>query len=127
MKTQANDKAASYASYKRSHTWIENSLAHSDEDEGMNFDWKLVRMFFPYIGKYKTPAIWSMVLMLVYTVLNLLNPWLIGLAIDNYIIHSDLVGLAILSIIFLVVNVAMWQAQYWQVWSMSWAGQQILF
>ncbi|GCE09602.1 ABC transporter ATP-binding protein [Dictyobacter aurantiacus] len=127
IKTRASDKAVSYADYKRSHNWIENSLAHSDEEEGSNFDWKLVRMFFPYIGKYKTPAIWSMVLMLVYTILNLLNPWLIGLAIDNYIIHSDLVGLGILSVIFLVVNIAMWQAQYWQVWSMSWAGQQILF
>ncbi|WP_126557087.1 ABC transporter ATP-binding protein [Dictyobacter kobayashii] len=121
------DKAASYASYKRSHTWIENSLAHSDEDEGLGFDWKLVSMFFPYIGKYKTPAIWSMVLMLVYTLLNLLNPLLIGIAIDNYITHNDLVGLGGLSIVFLVVNIAMWQAQYWQVWSMSWAGQQILF
>ncbi|GLV53793.1 multidrug ABC transporter [Dictyobacter sp. S3.2.2.5] len=127
IKTKASDKAVSYADYKRSHNWIENSLAHSDEEEGGNFDWKLVSMFFPYIGKYKVPAICSMVLMLVYTLLNLLNPWLIGLAIDNYITHSDLVGLGILSIIFLVVNVAMWQAQYWQVWSMSWAGQQILF
>ncbi|GHO85165.1 ABC transporter ATP-binding protein [Dictyobacter formicarum] len=127
IKTKANEKAASYAAYRRSHTWIENSLAHSDEDEGLDFDWKLVSMFFPYIGKYKTPAIWSMVLMLVYTLLNLLNPWLIGVAIDNYITHSDLIGLAILSVVFLAVNVAMWQAQYWQVWSMSWAGQQILY
>src|SRR5205814_4107757 len=30
-------------------------------------------------------------------------------------------------IVLLVVNVAMWQAQYWQVWTMSWAGQQILY
>ncbi|GER90208.1 multidrug ABC transporter [Dictyobacter vulcani] len=124
---KSGEQATSYASYKRSHTWIENSLAHSDEEEGSGFDWKLVRMFFPYIGQYKTPAIWSMVLMVVYTLLNLLNPWLIGLAIDNFITRSDLVGLGVLSIIFLVVNIAMWQAQYWQVWTMSWAGQQILY
>src|SRR6266576_422683 len=31
------------------------------------------------------------------------------------------------SIVLIIVNVLMWQAQYWQVWSMSWAGQQILY
>jgi ATP-binding cassette subfamily B protein len=32
-----------------------------------------------------------------------------------------------MSVIFLFVNIAMWQAQYWQVWTMSWVGQQILY
>ncbi|GCE16093.1 ABC transporter ATP-binding protein [Tengunoibacter tsumagoiensis] len=120
-------KATTYADYKRNHTWRENSLAHSDEDESLNFSWKLVQMFYPYLNRYKTPAILSMVLMLVFTVLNLANPYLIGLAIDKYITNNDLSGLAIMSIIFLLVNIAMWQAQYWQVWTMSWAGQQILY
>src|SRR5207248_7296441 len=50
-----------------------------------------------------------------------------GVAIDQFIRGGDLTGLAWISIALLVVNVAMWQAQYWQVWSMSWAGQQILY
>jgi ABC-type multidrug transport system fused ATPase/permease subunit len=120
-------RAESYAEQRRQHTWSENRLAFADEDENLNFDWKVVRMFFPYIGRYKTPAILSMILMLVYTGLNLLNPFLIGLAIDHFIINGDLPGLAGLSVVFLIVNVAMWQAQYWQVWTMSWAGQQILY
>ena len=41
--------------------------------------------------------------------------------------NHDLRGLAIIGVILLVVNIAMWQAQYWQIWTMSWAGQQILF
>ena len=117
----------SYADYKRKHNWIENSLARADEDETLHFDWKLVKMFFPYLQRHKTPAIWSMILMLVYTALNLVNPYLIGLAIDSFIIRQDLFGLGVMSVIFLFVNVAMWQAQYWQVWTMSWAGQQILY
>jgi ATP-binding cassette subfamily B protein len=117
----------SYADYRRNHTWIENSLAHSDEDESLDFSWDLVSMFFPYIRRYKRPAIASMILMLIYTALNLANPYIIGVAIDNYIVRADLPGLAMLSVVFLIVNVAMWQAQYWQVWTMSWAGQQILY
>ncbi len=122
-----DQNAESYADYRRKHNWVENSLARADEDESLHFNWKLVRMFFPYLKRYKTPAIWSMILMLVYTALNLANPYLIGLAIDNFITRHDLFGLGVMSAIFLFVNIAMWQAQYWQVWSMSWAGQQILF
>ncbi|GAC1480945.1 MAG: ABC transporter ATP-binding protein [Ktedonobacteraceae bacterium] len=125
-KTQEK-QTESYADYRRKHNWVENSLARADEDETLHFNWKLVSMFFPYVSRHKTPAIWSMVLMLVYTALNLANPYLIGLAIDNFITRRDLFGLGVMSVIFLVVNIAMWQAQYWQVWSMSWAGQQILF
>jgi ATP-binding cassette subfamily B protein len=101
-------RADSYAMYKRSHTWIENSLAHSDEEEGVDFEWKLAQMFFPYIKQYKREAILSVVLMIVYTLLNIANPLIIGLAIDNYITHGDLHGLAVLSGIFLLMNVVMW-------------------
>jgi ABC-type multidrug transport system fused ATPase/permease subunit len=125
--SRAAERAALYSEYRRQHTWRENSLAYSDQDEGAGFEWKLVRMFFPYIRRYKRPAIASLILMLLYTGLNLLNPYLVGLAIDLFITNHDLAGLAGLSIVFLIVNVAMWQAQFWQVWSMSWAGQQILY
>jgi ATP-binding cassette subfamily B protein len=126
-KPAQNQNAESYAEHRRKHNWVENSLARADEDESLHFNWKLVRMFFPYLKRHKTPAIWSMILMLIYTGLNLANPYLIGLAIDNFITRHDLFGLGIMSVIFLFVNIAMWQAQYWQVWSMSWAGQRILF
>jgi ABC-type multidrug transport system fused ATPase/permease subunit len=126
MKT--NTKATAAAAEKRRNTvWIENSLASSDEDLNASFNWKSVRIFTPYLKRYRVPAILSVVFMLLYTVLNLANPYLIGLAIDNYITRHDLKGLAIIGGILLLVNIAMWQAQYWQVWNMSWTGQQILY
>src|SRR5258708_15734692 len=77
--------------------------------------------------RYRTATLASIILMLLYTVANLANPYLIGVAIDRYIGHSDLAGLAWIGGILILVNVIMWQAQYWQVWTMSWAGQQILY
>jgi len=118
---------ASYLAHRRRTAWVENSLASSDEDINAKFDWQSVRVFKPYIARFRVPAILSVVLMLVYTVLNLANPYLIGVAIDNYISHRDLGGLAVISGILLLVNIGMWQAQYWQVWNMSWTGQQILY
>ncbi len=119
--------ATSYAEYRRQHNWSENSLAYADENETLDFSWNVVRMFYPYINRYKTPAITSLFLILASTVLNLANPYLIGLAIDSFITNHNLTGLGVMSVVFLLVNIAMWQAQYWQVWTMSWVGQQILY
>ncbi|MEO6889257.1 MAG: ABC transporter ATP-binding protein [Ktedonobacteraceae bacterium] len=120
-------KPESYASRRRSYSWRENSLASSDESEAKKFDWHLIADFGPYLGRYRLTTLASIVLMLLYTAANLANPYLIGVAIDRFISHGDLGGLAVISIILLVVNVVMWQAQYWQIWSMSWTGQQILY
>lgn len=120
-------KMGSYAANRHLHRWSENSLESADENEGGKFDWQLIKRFVPYLARYKTWTFSSILLMLLYTALNLANPFLIGVAIDDYISHNDLKGLAILGIILIIVNVLMWQAQYWQVWTMSWAGQQILY
>lgn len=120
-------KIKTYNSYRQSKFWQENTLERSDENISGNFEWSLVGRFAPYLARHKRATIGSIVLMLLYTALNLANPYLIGVAIDKFISHNDLRGLAIIGVILLVVNVAMWQAQYWQVWFMSWAGQQVLY
>ncbi len=107
--------------------WHENSLEGADENVLRKFDWYLVRKFLPYVARYKGWSLASVILMLLYTLFNLANPYLIGVAIDQFIGHNDWRGLAIIGTILIVVNVLMWQAQYWQVWTMSWAGQQILY
>jgi ABC-type multidrug transport system fused ATPase/permease subunit len=120
-------KIKTYQTYRQSKFWQENTLERSDEDIAGNFEWHLVGRFVPYLARHKRATIGSVVLMLLYTAFNLANPYLIGVAIDRFISYNDLRGLAIIGIILLVVNVGMWQAQYWQVWFMSWAGQQVLY
>src|SRR5216683_2589087 len=108
-------------------SWRENSLEIADEDLEGKFNWATTKKFLPYISNYKGWTCASLGLMLVYTALNLSNPFLIGLAIDQFISQNNLEGLGLLSVVLIVVNVLMWQAQYWQVWTMSWAGQQVLY
>jgi ABC-type multidrug transport system fused ATPase/permease subunit len=120
-------EAASYATNRLRHTWRENSLAHADEDESGVIRWAVVRRFGPYLARYRGSVVLSLFFMLLYTGLNLANPLLIGVAIDNYIGARDLGGLTVISLVLLGVNLAMWQAQYWQVWTMSWAGEQMLY
>lgn len=116
-----------YAADRRKNRWRENSLENSDENVTGKFEWNLAGKFGPYVARYKGWTIASILLMLLYTIFSLANPYLIGLAIDQFIEHNDVHGLAVIGIILIVVNVLMWQAQYWQVWTMSWAGQQILY
>jgi ABC-type multidrug transport system fused ATPase/permease subunit len=115
------------ATLLRRKSWQENLLASSDEDLSGRFDWRLVGRFGPYIARYQAATFASIILMLIYNAANLANPYLIGVAIDRYIHNNDLRGLAWIGIILLVVNIVMWQAQYWQVRTMSWAGQQVLY
>src|SRR3989440_8956506 len=116
-------KIKTYNSYRQSKFWQENTLERSDENITGNFEWHLVGRFGPYLARHKSATIGSIVLMLLYTAFNLANPYLIGVAIDKFIGHNDLRGLTIIGVILLVVNIGMWQAQYWQGWVMSLAGQ----
>jgi ATP-binding cassette subfamily B protein len=103
-----------------------NLLATLDENESANVTLDLVRGFGPYIRPFRAQALLSVLLLLVYTAANLANPYLIGLAIDNFIVHANGAGLGVICLLLLGVNVIMWQAQYWQVWTMSWVGQEAL-
>ncbi len=120
-------KISSYTIHRQRNTWRENHLADSDEQISGKFDWHLVRQFGPYLARYRGATLASAALMLLYTAASLATPYLIGVAIDRYISRGDVIGLAIIGVVLLGVNVVMWQAQYWQVWTMSWAGQQILY
>jgi ABC-type multidrug transport system fused ATPase/permease subunit len=112
---------------KQEKFWRENTLERADENVNAKFDLKLMRQFLPYLARYKKATAASVILMLLYTVFSLANPYLIGVAIDSFITRNDLRGLAIISIVLLIDNLLMWLTQYGQVWTMSWAGQQILF
>lgn len=120
-------KVSAFVEMRRERYWRENSLATSDENIDGKFDWKYVERFTPYVAHHRWAALGSVLLMLLFTGLNLSNPFLIGVSIDNYISKGDLPGLALIMGVLLVLNVIMWQAQYWQIWTMSWVGQQVLY
>jgi ABC-type multidrug transport system fused ATPase/permease subunit len=120
-------KAGAYTAYRRRSALRESDLAGLDEDEGHGFDWRLVGRFRPYLAPYRGATLGSIALMIVYTGANLANPYLIGVAAIDRIQHGDIPGLIGVGGILLAVNVSMWLAQYGQVWTMSWAGQQMLY
>jgi ABC-type multidrug transport system fused ATPase/permease subunit len=122
-------RSESYVAYRRRSAVRESDLAGLDEDESAAFSWDLIKRFGPYIAPYRGAAIASAVLMVVSTLANLATPLLIGKVINlvQYGCLHDASGLTGIGLLLLFVNVVAWQAQYWQVWTMSWAGQQMLY
>ena len=98
-------KLKTYTTQRWRNPWHENSLEGADEDVSKKFNWYLVKKIVPYVARYRGWTIASVVLMLLYTAFNLANPYLIGLAIDQYIGHNDIRGLAIIGGVLIVVFV----------------------
>jgi ATP-binding cassette subfamily B protein len=124
---RARARNRAYATERLRNRWRENSLATADEDLSGGFNWRLIGRFVPYLGPYRWTTLASLLCMLIYTGLNIANPYFIGVAIDRFITTGDLRGLTVIAIVLLALNIGMWLAQYAQVWTMSWVGEQILY
>ena len=103
------------------------SRGHPDEDVfGSVYDHRVVGRLLPYILPYKRLVIISMVAMLVYTATQVAIPWLIKVAIDDYIVESDYNGLTWVFGIFIAIAVVNWVSNYVQQFSMEKVGQGVL-
>src|SRR5579859_374788 len=91
------------------------------------FDWNLVSRLGPYLAPHRALALVSIVLLLLYTATNLAYPYLIGLAMDRFIGARNTGAVMVVGIALIADSVLMWQAQFWQVWTMSQIGQQVLY
>jgi ABC-type multidrug transport system fused ATPase/permease subunit len=98
-----------------------------DEDFGRAFDWGLTRRMWPYVQPYRARFLTSLVLMLIYTLTNIANPYFVTFAIDHVIIPRHLVELTYLAIGYVIMNVISWWAQYGQTYFMTWVGQWALY
>jgi ATP-binding cassette subfamily B multidrug efflux pump len=85
-----------------------------------------VLRLFKYLLPYKTQLIWILLMVLVYTILGLIGPYLTGVAIDRFIASKDAAGLARIALLMLVVYVANSGIQTWSNWIMARIAQKAL-
>ena len=107
-------------------TLRQSDMAGLDGEYFGTLSWALVARFGPYLRPYRAVGIGSVGLLLVYTATNLAYPYLIGLAMDRFIGARDVNAVTVVGVALVVNSVVMWQAQFWQVWTMSLIGQQVL-
>jgi len=98
-----------------------------DEEFGKPFDGKLMRRLLPYLRPYKRQVTIAALLMLVATATSVATPYFLTVAIDDFIAKSDMHGLVLLMLGFVLMQFVNWFATYGQTYSMTYAGQWALY
>ncbi len=99
-----------------------------EEVFGAVYDQKVILRLLPFIIPYKKMVTVSVVAMLIYTVTQVAVPWIIALAIDDYMYPvGDFEGLTWIFGLFIVVAFVNWVTNYVQQYSMEKVGQGVLY
>jgi len=102
-------------------------LDHEEETHTRKIsDRALIARLLKYLLKYKRRFIITVVAVVVVSLTGLLPPYLLQVAIDNYIKNSDLAGLTFISIILVGVYLVNWVSNYQRTYQMSWMGQNMV-
>ena len=113
-----------------------------EEVLGKAYDARLMRRLLTYLRPYKAVVAVSLLFLLIASVLEVLGPLLTKLAIDKYLAPSPLagptpldpylssnpvVGIAQISVIYLLVLIGSLITGFFQLYSMQWTGQQAMY
>ena len=99
----------------------------STENKGGNvYNPRVVRRMLSYLSPYKWRMVGAFLLTLTQSGLTLLTPYLIKVAIDQYITPGDLPGLGRISIVLAITFVLLFVISSIQSYILSWIGQRVL-
>lgn len=87
---------------------------------------RVVQRMLAYLSPHKWRMVAAFLLTLVQSALTLLTPYLIKVAIDQYITPGDLPGLARISIILAITFVLLFAVSSIQNYTLAWVGQRVL-
>lgn len=89
-------------------------------------DYKIFRRLMSYAGPFKRQFYISSILAITLSLLTPLRPFLVGVTVDTYILGNNFNGLAIISIISLVVLFAESICRYFFLYLTNWLGQSVI-
>jgi ATP-binding cassette subfamily B protein len=98
-----------------------------DDDElGKMYDHRVMRRLLPYLKPYKRQAAFAVLGMLVFALASNAQPFLIGLAIDQFIPAGDMGGVAIIGGVLIGLAVLSWLGQFVQQVTTAFIGHNVL-
>jgi ATP-binding cassette, subfamily B, multidrug efflux pump len=98
-----------------------------EQIETREYDWRLMRRLLVYLKPYRGRILVALLLLVGTAGLQVLTPYLVKVAIDEYIANQDVPGLTkIAALYFLVLIVSMFLS-YCQVYIMQMTGQYIMY
>jgi ATP-binding cassette subfamily B protein len=100
---------------------------HDDEVLGKAYDARLMRRLLAYLRPYWRQVAVAFVAIVAGAAAQLAQPYLIKTAIDRHIATGRLDGLDRLAVIYLLILIGAFGAEYIQTWTMQLTGQRIMF
>jgi len=100
---------------------------HDDDILGKAYDARLMRRLSHFLRPYWSVVAAAVATTIVGSLASLVQPYLIKIAIDRYIIARRLAGLDSLAAVYLAVLVIAFAAEYAQTWTMQLTGQRIMY
>ena len=100
---------------------------HEEDVLGKAYDAVLMRRLLGYLRPYKAQVALALAAIIAGSSLQLVQPWLMKVAIDQYIATGDLAGLDWIAAAFLATLLASFGLEYLQTWTLQMTGQRIMF
>ena len=100
---------------------------HEEEVIGKAYDGRLMRRLLGYLRPYRLSVAGALIAIILSSLLQLAQPYLIKLAIDKYIAAGDLSGLNRIGIGYLAILLVGFGLEYAQTYTMQVAGQRIMY
>lgn len=101
---------------------------NEEESLGKAYDSKLMKRLLTYAKPHWKLFAFSVLLLIAITAIDLSRPYLIKIAIDNYIISSpNPRAVSMIGLIYTGLVIVGFGLNYWQIYLLSYAGQTIVF
>jgi len=100
---------------------------HEEEVLGKAYDARLMRRLLAYLRPHKWYVAGALLALIGDAVTQLAPPYLVKIAIDQYIAQGDLIGINQIAFVYLGVLVASFMMEYAQTYMMQMIGQRIMF
>lgn len=100
---------------------------HEEEVLGKAYDARLMRRLLEYLRPYWLQVLIAFGAIVGAALLQLAQPYLMKIAIDDYIAQGSLEGLDLLAVGFLAILVASFGLEFLQTWTLQNTGQRIMF
>jgi ATP-binding cassette, subfamily B, multidrug efflux pump len=94
---------------------------------GKAYDARLMRRLLMYLRPYWQQVLVALTAIVLVSMIQLAQPYLIKIAIDDHIATGDRRGLAMLSLAYVIILVASFALEYLQTWTLQMTGQRIMF
>jgi len=105
---------------------IEQFSGGDSDQRGAAFNKRVVLRLLAYLKPYARQMVLAFLAMLVVSGLTLLTPYLLKVAVDQFIAQADRAGLAQISLLTAAAFIGLYLATAWQNYLLSWVGQRVL-